>query len=236
MLSRCRPVPASDRSPTTDTSRSPTSVLPDRFIGAWRRRSIALGDAPPAEAHRVLWVQAARCYGDLRVPLPGEPGPAVSFGGETAWDEPRLSWRHELDLDPAPAGATDTGEVSWEGDELVARGVIRGEDREVPYTEEWERLPGSIAPRLALRSVDGRGLIVRVDRHAVAIQDLRDDGARYRATYWALNGDEWTAELAVGEPFGLPPDAEAAGWRAGDVVDHDGMRWTVDEAVGLHER
>ncbi len=180
----------------------------------------------------MLWVQAARCYGDLRVPLPGEPGPAFSFGGETVWDESRLSRGRELDLDPAPAGATDTGEVSWEGDDLVERGVIRGEDREVPYTEVWERLPGGIAPRLALRSVDGRGLIVRVDGHAVAIQDLRDDGARYRATYWALDGDAWTAELALGEPFGPPPDAEAAGWRAGDVVDHHGMRWSVDEAIG----
>jgi hypothetical protein len=75
-------------------------------------------------------------------------------------------------------------------------------------------------------------MVVWVDRHAVAIQDLRASGGRYRATHWHDDGNGWAVELALGEPFGAPPDPGiVAQWQPGATVDHDGATWSVEELV-----
>ena len=46
-------------------------MIPERFRGAWRRVSIAVDGGDPVEPSRVVWVQTASAYADIRVPRLG---------------------------------------------------------------------------------------------------------------------------------------------------------------------
>jgi hypothetical protein len=156
-------------------------MIPDELVGAWARRSIALGTGAPEEPSSVIWVQGRSAYCDLRVPLLGTEPAVECFAGHTTSAPPMLHWSHLLDLAGGPAAETDEGQISWDGDDMVERGVFLLDGIEVPYVEVWQRLPGS----------DGRvveitepGLVhVEVGDHALTVRDARTQGLGFTATY-----------------------------------------------------
>lgn len=111
------------------------------FDGLWRRRSLQLGDGTPSEVATVHWIQWGHRYLDLRVP-DGGPQPFCgpgTFGGNTTWADPVLTWHHELDSEPG--GGADEGEIRWLADGLVEeRGVAAMPDGPLPYVELWARV------------------------------------------------------------------------------------------------
>ena len=177
-------------------------MIPERFRGAWRRVSIAVDGGEPVEPSRVVWVQTASAYADIRVPRIGfgDLQPAMSFAGTTRWVDPHLHWRHDLDLDQrrSPDDGGDVGRVSWCGADLVETGTF-GDDAPVPYVEVWRRMPGSDGPTQDWTSPDGTHRHVRVGDHAITVADDRQGGGAYRACYRTRLADEWTVELALGD-------------------------------------
>jgi hypothetical protein len=178
-------------------------VIPERFCGAWRRVSISIDGGEPMEPSEVVWVQTATAYADIRVPRMGfgDLHPAVSFAGTTRWIDPRLHWRHDLDLDAdrSPDDTGDVGRVSWDGDDLVESGTFGDADVEVPYVEVWRRMPGSDGPMHDWVSPDGTHRFVRAGEHAITVADERGAGGTYRACYRTRLGDQWAVELALGD-------------------------------------
>jgi hypothetical protein len=154
--------------------------VPDAFIGAWARRSIALGDGPPTEPASVVWIQGRSAYADLRVPLdPAEP--TECFAGHTTWEPPQLRWSHDIDLAGGPAALADVGTVEWAGPDLVERGEFTIDGRAVPYVEVWRQLPGSAG--LVVEEVAPGTTRVAVGDHELTVVDRRDDGGGFAAEY-----------------------------------------------------
>ena len=185
-------------------------MTPQDLTGAWRRVSIAVGDGPAVEPASVVWIQVGDRYADLRIPTDPGASPA-SFAGTTSWDDPFLSWAHDLDLDPS--GAPDVGHLRHEGDDLVETGTSDGPDGAVTYTEVWRRLPGSGGPHVAMTRDDGLGTLVRTGHHAITVVDDRPSGGPYRACYRTASAHGWTVSLALGpgaEHLPEPPGAAAA--------------------------
>ena len=156
-------------------------TLPSDFVGAWERRSIALGDAPPSEPASVIWVQGSSAYADLRIPVdPAEP--TECFAGHTTWAAPNLHWSHDLDLAGGPAALADVGAVQWVDGDLVERGTFLVDGAEVPYVEVWHRLAGSDGPVLEEVEV-GTSTRVVVGDHELSVVDRRAEGGGFSARY-----------------------------------------------------
>ncbi len=131
-------------------------MVPERFVGVWRRVSIALDGGPAHEPEDVVWLQAPSSFADLRVPRVDGASPVEAFAGTTHWDGSALRWDHELDWHGAFAG-TDHGLIDWDGEVMVERGTMvdpagDGASPPVAYVERWQREP-SPGPVVAL---DGR--------------------------------------------------------------------------------
>jgi hypothetical protein len=155
-------------------------TVPTELVGAWERRSIGLGGAPPSEPASVVWVQGHSAYADLRVPSdPSEP--VECFAGHTTWDPPNLHWSHELDLAGGPAALADVGAVEWIDGDLVERGSFTVDGVEVPYVEVWRRSPGSDGP--VIEEVAPGSTRVVVGDHELAVVDRRADGGGFTAEY-----------------------------------------------------
>jgi hypothetical protein len=155
-------------------------TVPDCFMGAWARRSLALGDQPPGEPASVVWVQGRSAYADLRVPLdPAEP--TECFAGHTTWEPPQLRWGHDIDLAGGPAAVTDVGTVEWAGPDLVERGEFTIDGATVRYVEVWHRLPGSDG--LVVEEVGPGTTRVVVGEHELTVVDRRVDGGGFAAEY-----------------------------------------------------
>ena len=91
-------------------SRAPTGGrVPAAFVGAWQRRSLSRGGSKPEEPQHVVWIQAGRDYADLRLPRT-EAASTECFAGHVIWEEPFLTWIHEIDsATPMPV---DRGECA----------------------------------------------------------------------------------------------------------------------------
>lgn len=189
--------------------------LPQRFRGAWKRVSLAVDGAPPAEHADVVWLQTERAYADLRVPHfgYGDIVAPLSFAGTTTWADPFLRWSHDLDLDPERGpGDADVGKVRWDGDDLVESGEIVDGDRTVTYVEVWRRLPDGGGGCESHWSDDGSCLVVRVGDHALSVADERSGGGCYRACYRTRHDGGWFVELALGSgatDLPTPPATDA---------------------------
>ena len=171
-------------------------MIPDAFQGAWQRVSIAVDDGPPEEPATVVWVQTEEAYADLRIPTGGDDRQPMSFAGTTSWDEPHLTWHHEIDLADEP-GDGDVGEVAWDGDDLVETGTFTDDDGSLhTYVEVWRRLPGSDGPRHT-ELLGPTGLRVRAGDHALTVVDERPQGGEYRACYRRLDAGAWVAVLEL---------------------------------------
>ena len=206
-------------------------MTPADLAGAWRRVSIAIGAGPASEPASVVWIQVGDVYADLRIPRDAAGAP-VSFAGTTVWDAPTLRWIHDLDLDPA--GGDDVGALDLDGDELVERGTSAGPDGPVPYTEVWQRLPGSHPPHLALRREDGLGVLVRTGAHALVVVDERSLGGAYLACHRTGSDDGWSVALQLGDDADRLPEPPVAGAPPDEVID--GHRWHVASAPSTAHR
>ena len=153
--------------------------MPDRFVGAWVRISIALGEAPASEPAFVVWVQGRSAYADLRVPHTGDG--VECFAGHTTWEPPHLRWSHDLDLAGGPAAVTDVGHVDWVDGDLVESGTFVIDGREVPYVEVWRRLPGSDGR--VVEVTDAGYTQVAVGEHELTVVDDRANDGTFSAQY-----------------------------------------------------
>ena len=169
--------------------------VPEAFVGAWERHELVVGGAPVASAGRAVWVEAGAAFVDVRGD--GSFASDTCFAGRTAWDEPHLSWTHEIDRDATAVGdGADVGRITVDGHALIEEGShIAG--TAVDYRERWVRLPGSDGP-VASAQTDG-GLAVRVGNHAAVVVDRRDAGGGFAAAYAHFDGGRWVRELQVGD-------------------------------------
>ncbi|CAN5792534.1 hypothetical protein BH10ACT1_BH10ACT1_39180 [soil metagenome] len=218
---------------SVDGTIEPGVAIPDAFTGGWHRVSIALDGGPAHERSEVWWLQTPTRYADVRVPLTEGTDPD-SFAGSCTWDEPALTWSHDLDL--RGWATSDTGRARWEGDLLIEEGD--------GYVEVWERIPGSVGPAVALgrdHPSAGAAVLVRTGDVCLTLEDARPLGGRYRAVARRRDGERWTVALEL-PPGAADPDARMAGesvlpepppldgLAVGDVVElADGLRWTVEE-------
>ncbi|MEZ5231820.1 MAG: hypothetical protein AB7W59_06100 [Acidimicrobiia bacterium] len=229
------------------TGRAP---LPDRFLGAWRRESLELPDAGggPFEKQRVLWLQAASAFADVRVPLAaGDPDPQaapVSFAGVTSWDGRSLCWHRDLDLHRVTEA--DEGEITWDGTSMIETGSFTFGGVRQPYREVWVRDDAVVLPRLALRSTDDTARLVQVGDHAITVADERSgrdeghgrdgrsgrDGGWYRACYRRRVDGAWQEISTVGDhAAALPPPPAIDGVEPGDTIRYGGRVWLVEECT-----
>ncbi|MFZ4519020.1 MAG: hypothetical protein ACOYOP_11565 [Microthrixaceae bacterium] len=146
-------------------------MVPEEFVGVWRRVSLQVGDEPPDEPHDVWWLQTASCFADLRT-VRGTGGSEVveAFAGTTSWSPPALSWAHELDWHGGFA-TTDTGTVEWLAGGPQPAFLERGEfggPGGTRYEEHWELVP-SPGPVTALRGhrYDVTALYVAIGDHSL---------------------------------------------------------------------
>lgn len=148
--------------------------------GAWTRRWVRLEGGPAFETQHVVWLQAGAAYADIRVPFHVSAA-ARCFTGTSGWDGGRYRWTHHLDLEgiDGPA-ADDIGDLQWERDVLLERGMFPTADGAVGYEEAWVRLPGSGGP--ASGTSTDRSTEVRVGDHAITVVDERPHGP-FTATY-----------------------------------------------------
>jgi hypothetical protein len=138
----------------------------------------------------VIWLQGPLLFVDLRV----EQSTGVlqsCFAGTASRSPPCLTWTHDLDL---VLGATDRGEMSWDGDDLIERGVAAfpGTGGPVPYVERWRRLADD---RPVQAELVGGGVQVCAGRHSLAIVPTRT--GVLTATYRQLGPAGWHVERHV---------------------------------------
>jgi hypothetical protein len=174
-------------------------VLPEQFIGAWRRRSIAFDGGEPTEPARVLWLQAGDAFADLRVPTAGDAR-VEAFAGTTAWDPPRLTWTHTVDWHGAFADF-DCGEIAWRDALMIERGHCEVDGRPSVYEEVWERIDDGRDRAVLLAP---GAVMVRVGRYCVAMRDRRPDGGGFDVRSARLVGDSWVDVDACGDAASLP--------------------------------
>ncbi|OKH85329.1 hypothetical protein EB75_22690 [Mycobacterium sp. ST-F2] len=133
------------------------------------------------------------------------------FAGTLHQEADVFEWHREFDV-TTPGPHPDAGVMRWEGDILVETGVHE------PYVEHWVRDSGEAGSTGALRLSGPAGasaLLVRVG----AMFGWAD---RTRVVLGAVGGAE---HRALGIDF-------AGMVSAGDVIQANGVRWTVDESEG----
>jgi hypothetical protein len=187
------------------------SVEPDLVHGAWTRQSVAIGGGPPFETQHVVWIQSGTCYADVRIPF--HPGADERcFTGRSGWDGDAYRWTHRFDLEIGAPSADDVGELTWNGDTLVERGMFPTADGAVAYEERWVRLPESRGPFLALEG--DATCMVRSGSHVITVADQRPTGGEFAAAYRRLRDGAWATVLTIGPADRLPsPDDAPEGWQ-----------------------
>ncbi|HEX3841374.1 MAG TPA: hypothetical protein VHU85_11325 [Acidimicrobiales bacterium] len=180
---------------------------PSWLEGAWRREGLALGGGPLVERSDVLWLQVGRFFADLRVPHTEEDPEASrwdvaqAFSGTIDYQAPRLTWRHDLDTAPRPAGHADTAVVEFHDGVLLER----GDD----YLEQWRREEGPRRAAVIQRDVRGTGTvdarIVQVGDRALAVWA---DPAPVGAVLERRPG-RWSVTATVGIELPADPGPEA---------------------------
>jgi Protein HRI1 len=202
-------------------------MIPDEFVGAWRRVSIAIDDEPPQEDSDVVWLQARSGFADLRMPRADSVDP-MAFAGVTTWEPPSLTWHHNISLEPP---WTDVGAVHWRGDDLVERGATTVDGEPATYEEVWRCVSnGRGVPMVVLTHDDDGGTIdstlVRVGDHAL-VMGSTPRGFTARRDELVDGGWVTTAVLGSGMLPHVPVDRPD--WRPGQLVELCGTPWRVRE-------
>ena len=75
------------------------------FVGAWRRRSIAVPGSEPIEPCEAWWIQAGEAFVDVRIALPGSEDNGLpysstrAFAGRFEIADGEVRWHVEIDSD-----------------------------------------------------------------------------------------------------------------------------------------
>jgi Protein HRI1 len=182
--------------------------VPAELRGVWRRRSIRVGTNAAEEPYDVVWIQGDPGFADLRLPRSESNELAVRcFAGTAAWDGQRLTWTHDIDIDPSRRDQPDVGMIEVSSDVLLERGyTIAPDGGAVEYVEEYLRLsePGDAVAIVAYRHADGslRGIRAEAGRHRLTVVDDRPVGGHLTAIYEEHADGRWSARLRFGpEPL-----------------------------------
>jgi hypothetical protein len=159
--------------------------------GAWRRDGRRIGDGPLSEPSRVLWLQVAGYFADIRLPAAAPTGGpltdldrAQAFSGVTTYRAPTMVWHHDLDTLGRPPGHHDAATVTLEDAALLERGTN--------YLEVWRPAsPPAGGAAVEMREPDSDALVGRIvvfaDRAIIVLSrprragvSLREDGARWQ--------------------------------------------------------
>jgi hypothetical protein len=117
------------------------SAVDPWFVGAWRRRSIAVPGGEPVEPCEAWWIQAGEAFVDVRIALPGSEGNGLpysstrAFAGRFEIADGEVRWHVDLDSDgavPRTDRAASAGLFIAPDDPLL---MI--EDAPGRFREEW---------------------------------------------------------------------------------------------------
>lgn len=138
------------------------ATVPERYLGVWQRTLLTTTRGVHDTRTRVYWLQTARLFADLRIPLPApasvrELAVQAGFAGVTEITQPqpgleRCQWHRAVDFQP-PRGSEDIGSMRFSNADCVLEDGLDGS-----YHEVWERLPESLGRNVGLWLVapDGR--------------------------------------------------------------------------------
>jgi hypothetical protein len=205
------------------------TTLEPQFVGAWRRRSIAIDGGAHEEPADVLWLQAGNAFADLRVPIEADATPDA-FAGITTFEAPALTWHHTLDWNGGFADY-DCGVVEWSCEDLIERGEFERDGSNHEYEEIWQRIdPGPVGVVLTAT----HSMMVRVGRHCLAMRDRRRVGGQFDVRHAQMAGIEWNDVHVLGDGAELAhlPVVLPAEWTVGSEVVVDGAHWRVAERWG----
>jgi hypothetical protein len=204
-------------------------TLAPQFVGAWKRRSIAIDSGAHSEPARVLWLQAGDAFADLR--MPGEAvGTIDAFAGITTYDEPALTWHHTLDWNGGFAGY-DCGVVECCDERLVERGEFERDGEHHTYEEIWDRVDrGPVGVVLTA----AHAVVVRVGDHCLGMRDRRRAGGGFDVRHAEITAEEWHDVTVLGAGTELPRPAVwlPSQWDVGSEAVIDGVHWRIAERWG----
>lgn len=148
------------------------------FVGAWRRRSIAVPGCEPTEPCEAWWLQAGEAFVDVRVAAPGKKDNGLpysstrAFAGRFEIADGEVRWHVELDTD-GPVPRTDRAATA--GLFIAADDpLLMIEDAPGRFREEWvqhasegdvefERTANMVTVRVGQVS----GVVMSIDGHVV---------------------------------------------------------------------
>jgi hypothetical protein len=193
---------------------SEPSVLDDlggdvALSGIWVRESRSTDGGPFWEPSDVFWLQAGPYFADVRSPRAEEPvehalDQAQAFAGIVIVDFPWITWCHDLDTQPRPAGHRDTATLEPFGPCLIERGP--------GYEEHWLRTagPDSHQAVVELEASEGpRRLVARVVQVGTTAAGVWCCGAGTGGALFTYD-THWVPRFCCGEEGLLA--------RAGDVL------------------
>ena len=179
-------------------------TVPNNIIGVWKRQGISINGAPAKEDADVFWLQTPFRYADVRTAWDGSA--AQAFAGRQSWQSPRLVFHHDLDfVQPAQS---DEGDISFDGDDLIEKGSVKIDGKEIFYEERWVRQTSLQPDHEVLEQQPDRAitsLSVKVADHWIVMRQDRLFGA---SRYQRHHGD-WELVAKVGQGCALPEDLSA---------------------------
>jgi hypothetical protein len=160
------------------------------YVGAWRRRSIAVPGGEPVEPCEAWWIQAADAFVDVRVTLPGGEDNGLPYSSTRAF----AGWFEVAGGEARWHVVLDSGGVVPRTDRAAAAGLYMSpaerlvmiEDAPGRFREEWVQQADSDDVEvvrhnsmIAVRVGDVVGVVHSIDN---AVRGRVWDGARSIAT------------------------------------------------------
>ena len=202
--------------------------LPAELVGLWKRRSLSVNGSPPFEDSDVYWLQGARAFIDVRVPMAA--GQTMSFAGETDLVGSTIRFRHDIDM--LALSLEDSAVIEWrDANTLIERGTIDLGGNMIAFEEIWQRQSGAAgSPTTWYCYVPGDDSVMGIaitlgDVFAIAC-DAREKSGAYQAALFLRQQDKWarvawvsdgpdngTLSLESAHPSMLPKPAPSCAWR-----------------------
>ncbi len=216
------------------------------LAGVWTR-SLLLADGVRDETTRVVWLQGATWFADLRQPadlpdfahvrgvadLTAADCRALArqqgFAGVLVAAGDTVEWVRKIDFQP-PGRLRDIGRLTWDGGVLVEHGV------EADYLEHWHREGAVAAPVAAAAAPNGR--LVRAGGHFMFARGRRSALPAGETLAEAAQGLDLAAlralvncEISFGDvtPDGWVIRRSTLPWRIGSVLALRQLEWVEEE-------
>jgi hypothetical protein len=180
-------------------------TVDDFLVGAWTRSRLIVDGAQCTDRCRVLWLQTANWYADVRIPSRAgvwrQGGPEAvfarpwAFAGQARWDPPVMTWQHQLDSMREPIA--DSNPLDRMGDLLVEAGSFKWAGLAIPFRAEWRRISGrdeAVSVELGSDRIQ-----VTVAFWRILVEDDRPSGP-FRASRLDFEDGEWRLTGTILEP------------------------------------